>query len=686
MLCWICLALQMSQPCGHSWVRYNFMQSSCLLLSRRLLILCIHSPEKASNGSESTEEKAFKEIKRLLCTDTVLAHYDPSLQIGIFCDASEVGIGAILFHRFEDGSEGPIINISKTLSDTQRRYSQVQKEALAVIFALKKFHQFLYGRSFILVTDHKPLLNLFAPNKATPAMAANRLARWSLYLSQYDYVVEYRQTKAHGNADALSRLPATADTKFDEEERDDDVDNVCTIHTISRRINPGNPMLLVKSSSKDAILLQVMRFVREGWPQQTSGELDSFGKIKGLLSTESGCLFYGSRIVISEDLREHVFELLHLGHFGMQRLKQLARSAVCWRRIDDAIEKLCRQCTACAEFQNKPAKPAIHPWMMPEKSWSRVHIDHAINFMGRNWLVVVDAFSKYPCIHETSTTSSKSTAALLEEDFSHFGYPHTIVTDNATTFMSQEFQAWCKARGIIHLSGAPYHPATNGTAERLVQSFKQALRKSSAPPKEALQEFLIQYRRTPLSSGYSPSELLNGRQIRTKLDSLIPSPAHIFQGQQSKEATKSQLKERNHTVSNIAYQYTVGSPCYALYCGPRRDKDPRWVPAIVTKVLGTRTMNIHVVPRGPTWRRHIEQLRPRFDADEDSEPGDSPPAPMNTDRVEIPQPSPICDPDPNPGTGQASNKNPRLPRGTNFGMNNPRRSSRPRKRPLKYCC
>ena len=194
--------------------------------------------------------------------------------------------------------------------------------------------------------------------------------------------------------------------------------------------------------------------------------------------------------------------------------------------------------------------------MMPEKPWSRVHIDHAINFMGRNWLVVVDAFSKYPCIHETSTTSSKSTAALLEEDL-HFGYPHTIVTDNATTFMSQEFQPWCKARGIIHLIGAPYHPATNGAAERLVQSFKQALRNSSAPPKKALQEFLIQYRRTRLSSGYSLSELLNGRQIRTKLDSLIPSPAHIFQGQQSREATKSQLEERNHTVSNIAYQYTA---------------------------------------------------------------------------------------------------------------------------------
>ena len=84
---------------------------------------------------------------------------------------------------------------------------------------------------------------------------------------------------------------------------------------------------------------------------------------------------------------------------------------------------------------------------MPEKPWSRLHLDHA-NFLGRNWLVLVDAYSKYPCIHPTTSTSSKSTTAILEQEFAHFGYPHTLVTDNATTFMSQEFQAWCKQRGI----------------------------------------------------------------------------------------------------------------------------------------------------------------------------------------------------------------------------------------------
>ena len=161
----------------------------------------------------------------------MLAHFNPSVDIGISCDTSDCGIGAVLFHSFPDGSERPTANVSKTLSPAQRRYSQIHKEALAIIFALTKFHQFLYARKFILVTHQKPLLNIFSPHKATPALTANRLARWAVTLSHYDYSIEYRQSSKHGNADALSRLPSGPDTAFDE--READVDSVCTVRIIS---------------------------------------------------------------------------------------------------------------------------------------------------------------------------------------------------------------------------------------------------------------------------------------------------------------------------------------------------------------------------------------------------------------------------------------------------------------------
>jgi hypothetical protein len=297
--------------------------------------------------------------------------------------------------------------------------------------------------------------------------------------------------------------------------------------------------------------------------------------------------------------------------------------------------------------------------------------------MGFNWLVVIDAYSKYPCIHQTTSTSTAATIALLEEDFAHFGYPHTLVTDNATTFTSEEFQEWCKAKGITHLTGAPYHPATNGAAERLVQTFKNAIKKSSQPPKKALLEFLIQYRRTPLPSGYSPSELLNGRQIRAMIDTIIPSPTQQVQALQQKQANRSQM-QRPH-------KYVVGTPCYALYFGPKRDRDPKWIPAIVTKVYGARSVNVKVLPRGPTWRRHIEQLQPRYASEDDNEPGDyQPPSnPASTTQ----HPSTLATDDVNPDENirgpevtapdvKPRKPNPRMPTGSDYGPGNPRRSTR----------
>nr|CAB3249686.1 uncharacterized protein K02A2.6-like [Phallusia mammillata] len=611
------------------------------------------------------ESKAFRQLKTLLSTDNVLTYFDPSLPIGISCDASNVGIGAVLFHRCSDGSERPIANVSKLLSSSQRNYSQIQKEALSIIFALKKFYQYLFGREFILVTDHKPLLALFGPTKPTPPLAANRLARWALFLGQFKYKIEYRKTASHQNADALSRLPQGEDVYFDKEETTDDVDTVCTITTLSRQVQPTDPNTMKKESGKDDVLSRVMRFVQNGWPTTLSSNdpAAKFRRSADLLTVSHGCLFYGTRLVIPQKLRQHVLQLLHQGHFGIQRMKQLARSAVYWPNIDDDILNLCRKCSICGEQQNLPTKPSVHPWMIPEKPWSRVHIDHAVNFLGSNWLLMIDAYSKYPCIHATSLMTSKATMNLLEEDFAHFGYPHTIVSDNAQAFVSAEFQDFCRQRGIVHLTGAPYHPSTNGAAERLVQTFKKAMKKSEKPPKEALQEFLLQYRRTPNSSGFSPSELLNARQIRSLIDTMVPSPTHVLQRQQQNAVSK------NNKPVRISFRN--GDPCYAQHFGSRHDGSKRWVPATIVKCCGSRTFNVRVFPRGPIWRRHLDQLRPRY-PNEDDDPGDP----------ELSLPSEHIPLVPSTDTPASSSSTP--PDSPRFGPDNPRRSKRQRLQPRRF--
>ena len=230
------------------------------------------------------------------------------------------------------------------------------------------------------------------------------------------------------------------------------------------------------------------------------------------------------------------------------------------------------------------------------------------------------------------------------------------------------------------MTGAPYHPATNEAAERLVQTFKQEMRKSSLPPKRALQEYLMQYRRTPTSCGFSPSELLNSRQLQTRIDSLLPSPAHIAQGKQSKEASKSQMTPDSGGVAKVTRQYKAGDPVYVLYHGPRRDKHPRKVSAIVRKSLGTRCFNVKVVPHGPVWRRHWEQLQPLYVTDENSEPGD---VVDNVSELSTDHPMEV------PGTVSQTQRHSRpktVPPVPEDGPDNPRRSRRTRKPNQRYCC
>ena len=164
---------------------------------------------KAGHKWAWTQEcaRAFDSTKKLLAAAPVLAHYDPSLPMKMAGDASAYGIGAVISHVFPDGQERPIAFASRTLTATERNYSQIEKEALSLVYGIRKFHQYLYGRRFVLVTDHKPLTTVLGPKNGIPPLAAARLQRWALLLSAYSYDIEFKPTRQHGNADGLSRLP-----------------------------------------------------------------------------------------------------------------------------------------------------------------------------------------------------------------------------------------------------------------------------------------------------------------------------------------------------------------------------------------------------------------------------------------------------------------------------------------------
>ena len=150
------------------------------------------------------QKESFNRSKELLLSSQLQTHFDPDLELVLACDASAYGIGAVLEHRMPDGTEKPVGYASRTLSKAEKKLFAV---SLSLVFGIKRFHIYLFGHSFMLVTDHKPLLGLLSERKATSPQASARIKRWSLFLASYQYTLEFQNTKAHGNADALSCLP-----------------------------------------------------------------------------------------------------------------------------------------------------------------------------------------------------------------------------------------------------------------------------------------------------------------------------------------------------------------------------------------------------------------------------------------------------------------------------------------------
>ena len=163
------------------------------------------------------QQKAFDFAKDAVSNSKILAHYDPSKKVTLTVDASPYGVGAVISHTTTSGTSRPIAFASRSLNSAEKNYAQIQREALAIIFGVKKFHMYLYGRKFTLETDHKPLSYIFSPTKDIPSIASARMQRWALVLSGYDYDIKHRRGEDNVQADMLSRLPVDGPETADED-------------------------------------------------------------------------------------------------------------------------------------------------------------------------------------------------------------------------------------------------------------------------------------------------------------------------------------------------------------------------------------------------------------------------------------------------------------------------------------
>jgi len=347
----------------------------------------------------------------------------------------------------------------------------------------------------------------------------------------------------------------------------------------------------------DPILSKVFLYINSGWPNKVDEEIKPYFQRQNKLSIENNAIMWGYRIIIPRKIRQDLLQKIHVSHMGISKTKSLARAYFWWPKLDENIEEMIKTCDVCMSLRPNPPTSKIINWPGTSKPYERVHIDFLGPINTKIYLIITDAYSKWPEVFEMTTMDSSKTLEKLRETFVRFGLPEYLVSDNGAQLTSEEFNNFCKLNQIKHLTSPPYHPATNGAAENAVKSFKSAIYKMMKDKKNVnvlmstlISRCLLMYRNTPhWTTDETPSKLMFGRELRTRLDFL----------RRTRKEKQVNNKEGRECV------YKVGVTVYTR--DYRNSKSPVWVKGVVTEVLGERVYIVKVEP-GLEWKRYLDQI------------------------------------------------------------------------------
>jgi transposase InsO family protein len=497
------------------------------------------------------QDKAFRLIKCQIAKLPSLSYYRMDRDTIVSADASSYGLGAVILQR--DGNQlVPIAFSSRTLTEAEKRYAQIEKECLASVWACEKFAKYLVGlETFELLTDHKPLVPLMMTKDLDQVPI--RCQRLLMRLMRFNPKVSHVPGKQLVIADALSRSPMPY------RETDDD-----TVRAIAEYVDsvqafwPASSEKLQNiktATTQDAILKLVAKYTSTGWPAYISDiapEAKPFFQIQGELSIVDGLLTYGSRIVIPESLRKDILDRLHEGHQGKTKCRERAATAVWWPGIGRDIDRIVETCHHCQVNRKAQRHEPLHPTRLPDRPWEKLAAD-LCDIKGTQFLVVIDYYSRWIEIRKLGSTSSAATIGKFKDMFATHGIPDELFTDNGPQFSSSEFKAFALDYGFTHGTSSPHFPQANGEAERAVQTAKKILKQ------ERSDLALLAYRTTPHSAtGVSPAEALMARQLRTRMPVLpvnllpeMPDHSAIKEADKAAKAEYKRLYDRRHGVRSL---------------------------------------------------------------------------------------------------------------------------------------
>ena len=477
-------------------------------------------------------QQAFQELKQALVSAPILAYPRTDLPYSLFTDASDNAIGAVLIQTHENGTHKAVHYHSQQLTDIQKRWSTIEKEAFAIVTAVQKLRPYLLGAEFTIYTDHKPLLSLFDKK-----LLNAKLARWALVLSEYSAPIKYFRGSDNVCADFLSRQPnqpiavLDVDHEWVSPETYPDaitfeqlpclLDNLDLKH-ISETQKIEFPDLFQAASdpnqSEYIIINEVLYSARR--PTKESAEYP--------------------RLVLPTKYRDKVITRAHkeVGHMATLKTLNRLRESYIWPGMRPEIRAKLAKCTVCIAHSRTRDKAPMGNMPQPVSPMQMVSMDLIGPFVpsteGNNYvLTVIDNFTGFA---EAYPLPSKCNQTVWKAFSNHFipshGVPEVVLTYNAAEFCTGAFMQYMKDIGIDHRRSTPTHPASNGRIERFNRSFKEILNKliNNKPGqwKNHIGGALFAHRISISSvTGYSPFYLLYGRQPRAPVGRLLQAANKI---------------------------------------------------------------------------------------------------------------------------------------------------------------
>lgn len=528
---------------------------------------------------------AFKNVKRCVGISNFLVHFNPKLVVKLRCDASPYGVGGVLLHEI-GGKDCPIAYTSRTLNDAEKKYSQIDREALSIVFCVRKFDKYLYGRHFVLETDNQALSFIYGKNKVNK-VAANRIQRYGIILAEYDFKIRHIPAAQNKIADGLSRLPLPAVEKGE---------IGSYINFMTGTFEFLNKEVIKREVPKDEILAPVMKYVCTGWPnwkvKRVSPEIRPYFLKRFDLTIENDCLLWEHKVVIPLSLQKMCLNELHRTHLGVCKMKSLARNHFWWPKMNEQIEQLTANCKICRENRKMPPAIKLHKWKYPTKPGERIHADFG-HIGQQTFLVISDQYSKWLEIYWKNRTTAEEIIKCFREYFARWGISELLITDNGPPFRSKEFLRFLSQNGVATLPPSAYHPQSNGAAENAVQTIKDKIKKiveaDGITVQEASTRFLLDYHSAAHSiTNKSPAEMQIGRKICTRFDVMMQRKAATevenFRGTRSPEIKVGQAV--------LVRQYS--------------ENCPKWTEAIVEKKIGEAMVSCDT--EDGKIRRHLDQV------------------------------------------------------------------------------